>query len=294
MAPTSARNCASASAARNGATQAATQRSQRSTSTCRRRARAKASTEATSTGSSSAPASSEITQPGKHLAHGLDIALGAVLRARALVHRGERPQRRPPEHSEAVLVDRLDGAVAVRRQLPAAGDPDGVVALLEQHALRPDADRERQPGELADACRCPRPSRRPPRGSSWPPCAAARCRRGASRSTTPGAGTAARMRAEVGDHEHGVHELRRRKVRDQLPGAHLAEVRSVHRRKHQRLLRRPSLVDARQLHQRGGVGGAARRVRDAARVARGHDHDLRDASSLRAARSRSRGRAPRA
>ena len=121
VAPTSARNCASASAARNGATQAATQRSHaQHVHLPAPRARANASTEATSTGSSSDAGEQREHPARQHLAHGLDVALGPVLRARALVERGERPQRGAPERAEPVLVDRLDGPVAVRRQLPAA------------------------------------------------------------------------------------------------------------------------------------------------------------------------------
>jgi hypothetical protein len=72
-----------------------------------------------------------------------------VLRAPALVDRCERPQGGPPEHPEAVLVDRLNGAVAVGWKLAASRDPNRVVALLEQHSLGADPDRERQPRELA-------------------------------------------------------------------------------------------------------------------------------------------------
>ena len=81
-------------------------------------------------------------------------------------------------------------------------------------------------------------------------------------------------RTEVRHHEHGVHQLRLRQHLHELPRPHLAEVRAVDRGEHERLPRRAALVDARELHQRGGVGGAARRLGDGRGVARRDDHDL--------------------
>ena len=80
--------------------------------------------------------------------------------------------------------------------------------------------------------------------------------------------------AEVGHHDHGVHELRRREVADQLLRPDLSQVRPVHRRQHQRLLRGPPLVHARQLHQGCGVGGAPGRLGHGRGVAGRDDHDL--------------------
>ena len=67
---------------------------------------------------------------------------------------------RPPSR---VLVDRRRRqSRAVRRQLAAAGDADRVVALLEQHPLRADPDRERQPRELPERAGARRPAARAP------------------------------------------------------------------------------------------------------------------------------------
>ena len=85
-----------------------------------------------------------------------------MLRAPALVERRDSPQRGPPERAQPVLVDLLDRPVAGRRQLSAARDPHRFVALGEQRALRPDADREGEPRELTE-----RAGAAPARSSSW-------------------------------------------------------------------------------------------------------------------------------
>ncbi len=212
-------------------------------------------------------------QAGQHLAHRLDVALGAVLGARPLVHGRERPQRGAPERSEPVRVDG-GGLVRVRWQLPASGDPHRVVALLQQGALGADPDRERQPGELAE-----RPAA-PARVAELLPDrvrdGALEADAGACRVTGPRLQDRAlvRPRTEVRDHEHGVDQVRLGQHLHEPAGAHLAEVGAVHRGQHQRLLGRSPLVDAGELHERGGVGGAAGRLGHAGRVARGHDHDL--------------------
>ena len=81
-------------------------------------------------------------------------------------------------------------------------------------------------------------------------------------------------RAQARHHEHGVHEPGRAELGDESLGADLTERRTVHRGQHERLARRPALEDARELEQRGGVGGAAGAVRHGAGVASRDDHDL--------------------
>ena len=91
----------------------------------------------------------------QHLAHRLHVALRPVLRARALVERGERPERRAAEAAEPVRVDRLRRPAAAGRQLAAARDPHRVVAA--SRAARP-ARRSRSGTTAARAgrtCRCP-------------------------------------------------------------------------------------------------------------------------------------------
>ena len=87
--------------------------------------------------------------------------------------------------------------------------PHRVVARLEQHALRAEPDRERQPGELAGRARSAGRAVELLAGSTRPPCAAARCPRGACRSTRPARpGRGAWTSAEVRHHQHAV-DLRR-------------------------------------------------------------------------------------
>ena len=88
-----------------------------------------------------------------HLAHRGHVALGSVRGTSALIERRDGAKRRASERAERVLVDRLHGAVPGRGQLTAAGDAHRVVAVLDQHPLRPDPNRERQPRELAERAR---------------------------------------------------------------------------------------------------------------------------------------------
>ena len=92
---------------------------------------------------------------GQHLADREDVRLRPMLGRAALVQCRDGPQRRAPERADPVLVDLLDRAVARRRKLAAARDPHRLVALREQHALRPDADRESEPRKLAEDAGAP-------------------------------------------------------------------------------------------------------------------------------------------
>ena len=209
-----------------------------------------------------------------HLAHRGHVALGSVRGTSALIERRDGAKRRASERAERVLVDRLHGAVPGRRQLTAAGDAHRVVAVLDQHPLRPDPNRERQPRELAERAR---PSggdlelspNRLPDGALQPDA-------GAARVVGPGLHdrAAARARREVGHHEHAVDESRRGELVQELGRPDLAEVRAIHRSQHERLAGRAALEDAAELEQRGRVRGAAGRLRDDRRVTGGHDHDL--------------------
>ncbi len=160
------------------------------TASWRRRARAKASTDAASAGSSSAPASSCSTQPGQHLAGDRDVARRSVLGRRArLVERASACAASRGRARRAAPRRRHRGRPPpYGRQRAAARDPHRLEAALEQHPLGADPDRERQPGELAEARRCRRPAAsssradRLGRGALQPDARAA-----ASRSTTSAA-----------------------------------------------------------------------------------------------------------
>ena len=230
----------------------------------RRRARAKASTVATSAGRSSVPASRASDPAGHHLAHGRHVGVGAVLRAAALVQRGERAQRRPAEGAQAIRVHRRDRAAALGRELAAAGDPHRVVAAAR--ASRPGRrSRSGRPGARAGRTAPldpggPRPisARSESATVRWSPMPA----RVGCRSTTPTNSGRARVgepRPETtitASTSSGAAEVVR-----QLRGAHLAQRRAVDRGQHERLARRAPLEHARQLEQRRGVGGAAGGVR---------------------------------
>ena len=94
-----------------------------------------------------------------------------------------------------------------------------------------------------------------------------------------------------GHHDHAVHQPGRSEpVRRAGSVPTSPRRRAVDRGEHERLVGRPPLEHARELDQRGGVGGAARGVGHAGRVARGDHHDLAPRAARPAGRPRSPGR----
>ena len=144
MAPVSASSSASARAARKGATQAPTKRSQVSTSIWRS-ARPRESVHGSHHHGQQQRAGQQRDDP---TATG-PPATSTVGQPAALVERGDGAQRGPAQRAEAILVDGLDGPVAGLGQLAASRDAHRVVAVRHQHSLGPDTDREGEPGQLA-------------------------------------------------------------------------------------------------------------------------------------------------
>jgi hypothetical protein len=189
-----------------------------------------------------------------------------VARARSGVQGGHRPQRRPPQSPEPVLVDGLDAGRPLGGQLARTGDAHRVVAVVDQDRLRSDPDREGQARELAE---------RPRRAGRQVGLAPDRLRHRPLQPDAAAAGVrrprlhqraAPARRAEVRHRQHAVHQPGLRQLGQQPCGAHLTEPPAVERREHERLGRRAPLQHARQLDQRGRVGGAP--------VAIGDHHDL--------------------
>ena len=224
------------------------------------------------------PASSDEHPAGHHLADRGHVAVGPVLGRRAAVERRDRAQRGAPERAELVLVDRLHGAAAGRRQLAAAGDPHRVVAASSSTPCGADPDRERQPRELPERAR----ARRAATSSSSPD----RLRRRCAASPMP----ARRVVVRPGLHERAAAApasrgptSRARRRPGPAPGSSASSSPAPTSPERSSRRARPArascavgaaLKHPRQLDQRGGVGRAAGGVRDTARVAGGDDHDL--------------------
>ena len=277
VAPTSASSSAIASPARNGATQAPTQRSH-GQHVHVLAARAGERVDGRHQRRQQQRDRQQREHPARH--HLADRGHVAV---RAVLGRGPRSsavtvlQRGAPERAQLVLVDRLDRPVAARRQL-AASRRSG--PRRSRGPAAPPAARCRSGTRAARAGRsCPRAARQRvelARGSTPRPFAAGRSPRAARSSTTPGE-RAAPASARPGRRwpappstSSGAGQLV-----EQLASAPTSpSVDAVERGQHERLARGAALEHARQLDQRGGVGRAAGCVRDRRGVAVGDDHDL--------------------
>ena len=221
---------------------------------------------------------------GQHHEHpsGQDLPADRHVRVRAVlgllgrgVERAGQPQRRAAELAEPVDVHVLEPArVLGRRQLAAARDPDRLDPVGEQGALGAEPERVRQPDELAE---------RPLLGRLGAELLAHGSRRGALKADAAAAvvggprddkRAARRARTQVRQHDDRLDPVAVLRGAREAPRSGIAERAPVNRRQHERLPRRPALDHARELEQRGRVGGAAGGIRDRLRVARGHDHDL--------------------
>ena len=214
---------------------------------------------------------------GQHLAADREVRLRPVLRRlRCAVERADESQRRPAELAEPVPARRPRARArpqaAAARRCPISGSP-----RARRRAAAP-ARRARVDSRAARAGRARPPRRAPPRtprGSKPPPCGSSpmlprRSSFDQAIRTGPRAEPAPRfdsaITASIRSRSSAVRANRRAPASPSvLPSTDA---------KHERLPRRPALDHARELEQRGGVGGAPGRVGDGLRVARSHDHDL--------------------
>jgi hypothetical protein len=161
-----------------------------------------------------------------------------------------------------------------RRQLAAARDPDRLDPVRQQRPLGAEPERIREPDELPDGALLRRRhaellADRRDGGALQPDPAAPLVVRPRDQHRPARA-----ARAEVREHDHGLDPVAVLGRAREPARARVAEGLPVHRGQHERLARRASLDDARELEQGGGIRRAARGIGHRLGVARRHDHDL--------------------